>query len=113
MRSKTAILALIRAAQENSGQEKILTVIRAVLTRWTAHYLAYRRLLELHKILLVVVMNDKLLGRNSRLISGDKKSKARARRMIAVIEDPVFWHALARHVVLQIVANTTDADCLE
>lgn len=42
---KTYILALREVQQTNSL--RVLAVIRAVLTRWTAHYLAYRRLLEI------------------------------------------------------------------
>ncbi|KAH9015497.1 hypothetical protein EDB84DRAFT_1567670 [Lactarius hengduanensis] len=42
--SKTYILARLREVQTQSGKPP-LTVICAVLTRWTAHYLAFKRLL--------------------------------------------------------------------
>ncbi|SJK98740.1 uncharacterized protein ARMOST_02009 [Armillaria ostoyae] len=40
LRSKTFLLALIREAQLRKGASMV-TVIRAVITRWTAHYLAF------------------------------------------------------------------------
>ena len=46
LRGKTYILALLREVQQTNSLH-VLAVIRAVLTRWTAHYLAYRRLLEI------------------------------------------------------------------
>ena len=44
--SKTTILAHLRDVQCRYRKSPI-TIIRAVLTRWMAHYLAFRRLLEL------------------------------------------------------------------
>jgi hypothetical protein len=46
LQGKTYVLALLREVQRTNSL-RILTVIRAVLTRWTAHYLAYRHLLEI------------------------------------------------------------------
>ena len=53
LRSKTQVLGLIRDIQvalnnANPGSSRqVLSVIRAVLTRWTAHYLSYQHLLNL------------------------------------------------------------------
>jgi hypothetical protein len=45
LRSKSYVLALIRKTQLENGL-RVLAIIRAVLTRWTAHYLAFSCLLE-------------------------------------------------------------------
>ncbi|KAF9026386.1 hypothetical protein BDZ89DRAFT_1040034 [Hymenopellis radicata] len=42
LRSKTQVLGLIRRLQQENNLP-VLAVIRAVLTRWTAHYLAFTR----------------------------------------------------------------------
>ena len=47
LQSKTFVLGLIRAIQECNISSQMLAVIHAVLTRWTAHYLAFKQLLEL------------------------------------------------------------------
>ena len=73
----------------------ILSVIRAVLTRWTAHYLAFKRLLELKWVLETVVRQDSLrLANDQILVSGDTRSKTKARNMIKIIEDPSFWYSI-------------------
>ncbi len=46
LRSKTFLLVLIWEVQKEKGLQ-VITVIQAVITRWTGHYLAYRHLLEL------------------------------------------------------------------
>ncbi|KDQ23516.1 hypothetical protein PLEOSDRAFT_1049064, partial [Pleurotus ostreatus PC15] len=74
-----------------------LSVIRAVLTRWTAHYLAYRRLLELGPALRAMTSDDAMLSSNEkRLITGDRASRTKAREMVAIIDTPGFWQSLAR-----------------
>ncbi|KAH9046941.1 hypothetical protein EDB84DRAFT_1557976 [Lactarius hengduanensis] len=55
--SKTYVLARLREVQTQSGKPP-LTVICAVLTRWTAHYLAFKRLLELQLPLRALVTHD-------------------------------------------------------
>lgn len=85
LRSKTRILAHLP-----------LSVLRAILTRWTAHYVAYRRLLQLYPSLKGLVLSD--LTKNDAekvLVSGDSSSKRKAREMVAVIENPLFWHSIA------------------
>ena len=47
LRSKTSILALISEAYSSLGGNIPSSVICAVITRWTAHYLAYDRLITL------------------------------------------------------------------
>lgn len=98
LRGKTYVLALLREVQLTNSQ-RVLAVIRAVLTRWTAHYLAYRHLLEIRISLQLLVENDeKLELRNQQLLLGDASARERSRKNIAVIKNSAFWHALARYV---------------
>jgi hypothetical protein len=80
LRSKTLVLALLREAQAQADANG-LSMIRAVLTRWTAHYMAYRRLLELRSTLTSVVYGDESRPQ-SRIIIGNAGAKAKAREMI-------------------------------
>jgi hypothetical protein len=98
LQGKTYVLALLREVQRTNSL-RILTVIRAVLTRWTAHYLAYRRLLEIRLSVQILVENDeKLEPRNQQLLLGDASTRQRSRKNIAVIKHSAFWHALARYM---------------
>lgn len=88
LRSKTFILGKLPYA-----------VLRAVLTRWTAHYNAYRRLLDLYIPLKLLTDHDaKYPGsQNEReriMITGNKKAQEKAEKMVKIIRDPVFWHKL-------------------
>jgi hypothetical protein len=75
---------------------RVLSVIRAVLTRWTAHYLAYKRLLELKWVLETVTQQDALRPTNEKiLVSGDAKAKVKARNIIKIVEDANFWQSIA------------------
>jgi len=47
LQSKTFFLGLIHAIQAHNVSLKLLAIIHAVLTCWTAHYLAFKWLLEL------------------------------------------------------------------
>ena len=99
LRSKTLVLARLRALQEENGRVPALTVIRAVLTRWTAHYLAFRRLLELQPTLRALVSHDALLPNDQKVIcpSGSTAAnKRKAREMVEIIDNTSFWHSLAR-----------------
>ncbi|KAF7358758.1 hypothetical protein MSAN_01214800 [Mycena sanguinolenta] len=96
LRSKTFVLALIRQIQSENGSHP-LAIIRAVLTRWTAHYLAYCRLLEVKMALKSLVLKDSMHPTNDKLLTtGDKKAKAKAKAMIKTIENPQFWSAIER-----------------
>jgi hypothetical protein len=77
-----------------------LSVIRAVLTWWTAHYVAYQRLLELHPILESVIANDAMQARDEdrTVITGDAKAKCTSHQMVTIVKDPLFWHALTQFV---------------
>lgn len=75
-----------------------LSVLRAVLTRWTSHYLAYCRLADLHLALQTVVTNDERLPAPQQcVIIGDARAKEKARRMVKTILDGRFWTAISRY----------------
>lgn len=98
LRSKTSVLAQISEACHSLGGNIPTSVIRAVITRWTAHYLAYHRLLTLRPALMIVVTNDAArvdsrLG--SKIITGNAAAKAKAGRMVEVIKNQQFWTSLA------------------
>lgn len=79
-------------------------MIRAVLTRWTAHYLAFRRLLELQHPLQALVNRDAMAPPDQRVLnsqSGTAANKRKAREMTAIIQNSGFWHSLARYIFLK------------
>jgi len=91
LRSKTHVLALLRDLQiATTG--KTLAIIRAVLTRWLSHYLAYRRLLEVRPTLELLITKHEA----DILSTGNAHSRAKTSTAIATIKNPMFWHAMAR-----------------
>jgi len=77
----------------------ILTLICAVITRWTAHFLAFKRLLDLKWVLDHLIRNDELLPpKDRRLTAGDSKARKKAKQMIALIKNSEFWHSIATYV---------------
>ena len=98
LRSKTQILALLRDIQANLGENAVKAVIRAVLTRWTAHYLSYTRLLDLRSVLVMVVEVDSHQpDKDRRVIAGDAKARKKVTDMVALIKNDAFWKALLRY----------------
>lgn len=72
---------------------KTLAVLRAVLTHWMSHYLAYHCLFELCPALELLVTKHK-----ADLISGgDACSCRKTQTAIATIKNTTFWHALAQY----------------
>lgn len=71
-------------------------VLRAVLTRWIAHYIAYRRLLQLYSSLVLLALKDSTIAneRERIMITGDAASQRKAQEMVAIIQNPVFWHSI-------------------
>ena len=91
------VLALISDACSTLEGNIPSSVIRAVITRWTAHYLAYDRLITLRPVLMVVVTNDtaRMVSRmGSRIITGNASAKQKATRMIELIKSGPFWESL-------------------
>ena len=58
MQSKTFVLAMLRDIQLCSRRH-MLTVLRAVITHWTAHYFSIRCLLKICSDLTILIMEDK------------------------------------------------------
>nr|GAT59230.1 predicted protein [Mycena chlorophos] len=112
LRSKTFVLALLRKVQQETNSP-LLAIIRAVLTRWTSHYLAFTRLLEISGPLKLLVSQEDLRGPDNQIITGDSKAKARARAMVRTIKNDTFWAAIQRmktHLQpLALAANITQA----
>ena len=78
-----------------------LSVIRPVPTRWTAYYLAYRRLLDLRPTLELIVISDANKQPADRQIipadrSADRSTREKAEKMVAIIKSGVFWQSLVR-----------------
>jgi hypothetical protein len=91
LRSKTQVLALLCEIQMAS-MGKTLAIIRAVLTQWLTHYLAYRHLLEVRPMLeLLVAKHETTL-----LVSGKRPAREKTATAIATIKDATFWHTMAR-----------------
>lgn len=96
LRSKTIVLGLLREVQSSTGRPQ-RAIIRAVLTRWTAHYQAFKRLLEVHQSLIALAhMENARPDDKKMIITGDKKARTRSRAMLDIIENSEFWHKLAR-----------------
>ncbi|OAX44359.1 hypothetical protein K503DRAFT_675346, partial [Rhizopogon vinicolor AM-OR11-026] len=67
-----------------------------VLTRWTAHYLAFRRLLDLKTTLDILAKQERERGSYAKIVTGDAASRRKAREMLELSEDPLMWHVLAK-----------------
>ncbi|KAF9041599.1 ribonuclease H-like domain-containing protein [Panaeolus papilionaceus] len=111
IRSKTALIGLIKKYRE-SRNKQLLSVIRPVPTRWTAFFLAYRCLLELRPTLLDIFQDQRNDNPEiAALIPRDRAGREKAEAMIKLMDDALFWHALARiksHLSpLAIAANIT------
>lgn len=116
LRSKTLILGLLREVQAAlSGRGGIKAIIRAVLTRWTMHYQAYRRLRELRNMIITVVEEDeKLPIKESKVITGDTRGKEKAKKMVQLIKNARFWDSLSAYVVTEMftkVCNILTTGC--
>jgi hypothetical protein len=97
LRSKTQVLALLREVQARLGENAVKAVIRAVLTRWTAHYQSYSRLLDLRSVLVMVVeLDSRRLEKDRCVVAGDAKGKKKASDMVTLIGNDTFWRALLR-----------------
>lgn len=96
LRSKVAFLGKISELYKRShGRAK--TVIRAVLTRWTSHFLSFSRLLELRATINALVAEDDLFPADRKfIVTGDRPSREKAMAMLAIINNPVFWTSLVR-----------------
>lgn len=96
IRSKTQVLALIRDTQTamlaTNPLARVIAPIRPVITRWTAFYLAYCRLLELKWVLDILLQNNK-----ARLLSGTTAARRKAQEIIEIMSSSSFWMGLLRY----------------
>lgn len=99
LRSKLQVLGLLRDVQTllRPGCTP-LSIIRAVLTRWTSHYLAYRRLLQLRTSVETMLEEDASSVNESQIITGTSAAQDKAREMVACLKDDMFWMAVKRYV---------------
>lgn len=70
-----------------------LSVIRAVLTRWTSHFLAYRRLLQLQTSIMTMLELDEA-AEESQIITGSASAREKATEIISYLKDDHFWSAI-------------------
>lgn len=95
------MLGLLRAAQVRlKPSSPPLTVIRPVLTRWTSHFLAYRRLLELRRSIETIIEEDED-RLDSQLITGTASAKHKAREIMQYLKDDAFWKAVKQYEISQ------------
>ncbi|KAG2039987.1 hypothetical protein BDR03DRAFT_833031, partial [Suillus americanus] len=67
-----------------------------VLIQWTAHYLAFRHLLDLRTTLEILVKQEWDHGTgDAKIVTGDAASRQKAKQMLELIEEPLMWHILA------------------
>jgi len=59
------------------------------LTQWTAHYLAFRHPLDIKFALDILVRQEKGLGQDSKIVTGDATAQRKATEMLKLIEEPV------------------------
>ncbi|KAF8439857.1 hypothetical protein L210DRAFT_3402144 [Boletus edulis BED1] len=91
LRGKTRVLALLREIQM-ATIGRTIAILRAVLTRWLSHYLAYRRLLEVRPALELLITKHEF----TLLASGNRIACRKTETAIVTIKNATFWHAMAR-----------------
>ncbi|KAK7689437.1 hypothetical protein QCA50_007229 [Cerrena zonata] len=104
-------LGMLREAQK-AHYGSILALILPALTRWTSHYLAVTRLLDLEEAIRILVLTSR-----ARLVQavGDKADAIRkAEEIMDILSQPHFWDCLKtikKHLEpLAIAANITQAN---
>ncbi len=91
-------MGLIRDALSSRNRPP-LSVIRPVPTRWTAYYLAYRRLLDLRTTLNLIVAEDASKNPADRQVipaQGERAAREKAAKMVDLINSATFWQSIAR-----------------
>ncbi|TFK17562.1 hypothetical protein FA15DRAFT_604826 [Coprinopsis marcescibilis] len=97
LRSKTILLGLIQTAYADSHKGRTKSVLRAVLTRWTSHFLAFDRLLKLEGTLQLVILKDSMEKPDDRkIVIGTTEAKEKETKMIQLIKNTSFWIGLSR-----------------
>ncbi|THU90830.1 hypothetical protein K435DRAFT_910345, partial [Dendrothele bispora CBS 962.96] len=83
-------LGLLRHEQ-TTFQLVVLVLVLPVLTRWTSHYLAMDRLVELKAAFLHLVASEDICTQLETCGGPKAADKAKARKMIRLIRDNQFW----------------------
>ena len=97
LRSKTIVLGLLNQNQRETNS-RILTILRAMLTRWTSHLRAYERLNLVRCNLVSIAYQDEArLPADKLIVTGDVKAKAKSQEMLDLIKNDLFWHSLTRY----------------
>ena len=101
LRSKTYVLAGLWDIQIQSRNLPV-TIICTVITRWTVHCLAFRHLLELKLPLWALVNQDAMASSGQQILiplGSTAANKRKARKMVAIIKNPTFWHSLDQYAM--------------
>jgi hypothetical protein len=104
LQSKTQVLGLMQDIQTTMNATnhttRVISVIHAILTCWTAHYLAYKCLLDLKWVLEATIWQDSIrIPADQIIVSGNAKAKQKAQEMVAIMGDLTFWKAIATFVI--------------
>lgn len=93
------ILALIHylTKKQDPKHGKELSVLRACLTRWTSHVLAFRRLLKLREVLMKIIRDDEFeIDLKKRIwFQGRPRDLVKAHKMATLVRNSVFWTNVA------------------
>ena len=90
MNSHSRALGIFRNEQRQTHPlKKVLTLIRPVITRWTAHYLSLRRLLDVQILLQTCWMKHGATIIES--AGSTAEANAKAKSIERTITDPIFW----------------------
>lgn len=97
LRSKTIVLGLLSQNQRETNS-RILTILRAMLTRWTSHLQSYERLNIVRPNLISIAYQEEARtpADNKLIVTGNAKAKAKSQEMLNLIKNDLFWHSLTR-----------------
>lgn len=90
LRSKSKLLAMLRNIRESTNQRG-LTVIRPVLTRWSSHYHSLTRLVQLKDAICHLVSSQ-----DKAVVGTDLRSRQKSQEIISLVRSPDFWLSIAK-----------------
>ena len=85
-------LGMLREVQRDQYNGNVLTLILPALTRWTSHYLAATRLLDLEKAIRILVLTSR--GRLVEAVGNKADAIRKANEIMDLISQPSFWENL-------------------
>lgn len=83
------VLGLVRKAQLSEGVKVPLSLLKSADTRWSTHYLAAKRLLQLEPIIKQVSRHNEFSPSK-----GTREQKATAKKVVCIVRDNLFWSTL-------------------